>query len=405
MKRHNCDSALPLEGLVVLDLTRLLPGPLCTMLMGDYGAEVIKIEDLEAGDPTRFVGRFLEGSGTFFRVLNRNKKSFAVNLKTEAGCKILKELAGRADVLVEGFRPGVMDRLGLGYESLAEINPRLVYASISGYGQEGPYRERAGHDINYAALSGLLDLSAAEGSAPRVPTAQVADIAGGSLMALNGIMMALYKRQESGRGSFIDIPMTRGLLPWLTYAASGYNDDGNLPGYGRGHITGGYACYNIYETADGRHMSLGALEPVFWQRFCEAAGRPQWAELQFEDRNQKQLISEVRALFKEKTRAQWEEFFSNLDACCEPVLNLEEAIGHPVSREGGYWLKTRHETGETELTPGFPLLFSGREGERRLPPPRHGEHTGEILRDIGYTDNTIKSLAAKGVISQAAGER
>lgn len=396
----NPAGCLPLEGLLVLDLTRLLPGPLCTMILGDYGAEVIKVEDTVAGDPTRFVGPAIDGSGAFFRQLNRNKRSLAVDLKSEKGCDLLVRLAKKADILVEGFRPGVMDRLGLGYGDLASVNPRLVYASISGYGQKGPYRNRAGHDINYTAIAGLLDLSAAADGAPVMPAVQIADIAGGSLTAINGIMFALYRCEKSGRGSHVDIAMTRGLLPWLTYASSGLTGrNPELPRRGSGYITGAYACYNLYKTADGAFMSLGALEPHFWQRFCEAVGRPQWIPLQFDTASRLKLIEEVQALFAERTRAEWEQFFAEVDACCEPVLSLQEAPSHPVCSEGGYFIDSGEIKGGPEFMTGFPLLFDGAAGETRLNPPRLGEHTIEILKSAGYEEEYIEEMIRDGVVS------
>lgn len=395
-------SALPerpvLEGLKVLDLTRLLPGPLCTMMMGDYGAEVLKVEDTAAGDPTRAMGEMVEGMGGFFRQVNRNKKSLSVNLKAEQGRKILRRLAERSDVLVEGFRPGVMERLGLDYSTLSVLNPRLIYASISGYGQSGAYRERAGHDLNYTALAGLLDLSAAPGEAPVMPAVQIADIAAGSLSALSGICMALYARGVSGRGRYVDISMTRGLLPWLVYAAAGLAVEGDLPRRGSGHITGAFACYNIYETADGKYMSLGALEPNFWRNFCLAVERPGWVELQFDSGGRESLIGEVGALFREKAQAQWIELFTQHDACCEPVLDLEAAAAHPLAREEGFWIEVSRPGGASQKQPGFPLLFSGSAGEVRLPPPRLGEHTLETLEALGYTGAEIETMLQQGIV-------
>lgn len=395
------NTRLPLQGLIVLDLTRLLPGPLCTMLLGDYGANVIKVEDVDAGDPTRFVGRFFDGSGSFFRQLNRNKRSIALNLKTEAGKKIIFQLAEKADVLVEGFRPGVMDRLGVGYESLKSVNPKLVYAAISGYGQSGSYRLRAGHDINYSALSGLLDLSAKKDGLPAVPSAQIADIAGGSLMAINGIMFALYERERSGRGQFVDISMSRGLLPWLTYAASALGSGESLPRSGNGHITGAFACYNIYETADEKQMSLGALEPQFWQRFCEAIGKPEWTSLQFDQDSRNDLIESISAIFKEKSRKEWEVFFSDIDACCEPVLELQEAIEHPLNKDNFNWIDYCSTDGGKEKLTGFPLLFNDQPGKMQLPPPRHGEHSREILEGLGYNQAEITEFLNALVIKNA----
>lgn len=399
----------PLEGLKVLDLTRLLPGPLCTMILGDYGAEIVKVEDVEAGDPTRFAGSpFKDGRGpvgALFRQLNRNKKSLALDLKKEEGREILKALAAGSDVLVEGFRPGVMDRLGLGYPVLRDLNGRLVYAAITGYGYKSPYRDRAGHDLNYSALSGLLDLNSGDDGTPVMPAAQVADI-GGALMALNGIMFALFERERTGAGRFVDVSMTRGLLPWLTYPASFLNTGEELPRRGRGLLSGSFACYNLYETADGKFMSLGALEPVFWRRFCEAVGKKQWIDRQYErDRDKpvgsRELIQEVRALFKSKTRQEWEDIFSDLDACCEPVLDLNEAIAHSLSQEGDYWLEPTPANSAAWTQVGFPLLFSGRGGQLRLPPPEHGEHTFEILENLGYDYGSLVDIEKRGIIRRS----
>ena len=399
--------ALPLKGLQVLDLTRLLPGPLCTMILADYGAEVIKVEDVRAGDLTRYVGSSLGGGmgaeGSLFRQLNRNKKSLAVDLKEGRGKEIIKQLAAGSDLLVEGFRPGVMDRLGIGYRELSGINEGLVYAAITGYGQESSYRHKAGHDLNYVSLSGLLELSAEKGSHPVMPTTQVSDVAGGALMAVNGIMMALYEKERTGKGRFVDVSMTRGMLPWLTYPASFLKRGDELPRRGRCPLSGSYGCYNIYETADGKYMSLGALEPVFWQRFCEAVNKPEWIERQFEQEENepvgsKALIEEIRALFKSRTRAEWEELFKDIDACCEPVLDLHEAIDHPLSREENYWLEMTLEDGRTEKTPGFPLLFSGQGGELRMPPPEHGQHTEEILKTLGYDADDLEELKKQRII-------
>jgi len=387
-----------LNDLLVLDLTRLLPGPLCTMLLGDYGADVIKIEDVDHGDPTRHIGSQIEGSGTFFRQINRNKRSLAVNLKAEQGREIIYRLIKQADVLVEGFRPGVMKKLGLDYDSLAGVNSRLIYASISGYGQLGSFKHKAGHDLNYTALTGLLELSANESGEPVMPAVQIADIGAGSLMAVIGILMALHDRDKSGKGSFVDISMTRGLLPWLAYAASTLFDGKGLPGRNRGQITGAYACYNLYQTADRKYISLGALEPVFWERFCQKVEHPEWIGQQYDPQQQKKLLIEVQQLFKTKTRQQWVKSFAEVDACCEPVLSLDESVEHPLSIENHFWLKNKVADDHVELLTGFPLLFSGNPGTLRLQPPRHGEHSSQILTELNYSEEEIKVLDSRGII-------
>lgn len=397
MDQHVDKERLPLEGLVVLDFTRLLPGPLATMLLGAYGADIIKIEDVEAGDPTRFVGRFINGSGAFFRQLNRNKKSLALNLKEEEGREIAKKLAARADILIEGFRPGVMEKLGLGYDELSKINTGLIYASITGYGHNNTFSNRAGHDINYTGLSGLLSLSAMKGEKPETQGLQIADIGAGSFMAINAVMMALYAREKSGKGSFVDVSMTRGLLPFLALAASALNSGEDNARKDSGPITGAYACYNTYETKDGKYMSLGALEPVFWQRFCERINRPEWIELQFDQKKSAALIDQVGKIFREKNRNEWVEHLKDLDACCEPILELPEAVEHLLSKETGSWLEVWHEDFK-EILIGHPFLISEKGGAERLPPPVHGEHTEEILKAIGYSENVIDKLAAKQII-------
>ncbi len=379
----------------MLDFTRLLPGPVCTMLLADYGAEVIKVEDVRGGDPARYAGNSSGKSALFYQV-NRNKKSIAVNLKNDSGREAVKKIAARVDILVEGFRPGVMERLGLGYEDLSKINEQLIYASISGYGKVGVYRNRAGHDLNYSALTGLLDLSAEEDGPPVMPAVQIADIAGGSLMALNGIMFALFKRMREGKGEHVDVSMARGLLPFLAYAASGQAESGELPRRGKGLITGAFACYNLYETADGKYMSLGALEPVFWQRFCETVGKPDWIDRQFDQEKRTELIEQVKQLFKKRSRSEWEETFAKVDACCEPVLDLNEAREHPLASQEGYFLKGP----AGDFMTGFPLLFSGQGGELRLDPPGHGEHTVNILNRFGFGKREIEELKQKKAIKE-----
>lgn len=389
-----------LTGLKVIDLTRLLPGPLCTQIMADYGAEVIKIEEPGMGDPTRQFGPGIDEDSSFFWQLNRNKKSLAVNLRSPHGKKIFKRMVENYDVIVEGFRPGVMQRLGLGYDEISSINPGIVYASISGYGQDGPYREKAGHDLNYMALTGLLELNRSEGkSAPEIYPLQITDIGGGSLMALSSIMMALFKRSQTGQGDYIDISMADGAIPWLTYTTSYCLAGAAKPYVKSAELTGKYAFYNVYETKDKKYMSLAAVEPVFWQRFCHFAGRTDWVERQYDPDDQPALKEELSRYFAQKTRDQWAEEIKNEDFCCEPVLSVEEAGEHPQLKHRQYFTEVSRPEGGTSKQPGFPLQFNSDAGELRMPPPRLGQHSREVLAEAGLTEAEIQKLMDKGIVS------
>ncbi len=391
-----------LEGIKVMDLTRLLPGPVCTLIMADYGAEVIKLEDPWTGDPTRYFGPAVDADSSFFWQLNRNKKSLAIDLKSPEGARIFKELAATSDVILEGFRPGVMQRLELGYDVISQINPAIIYSSLSGYGQDGPYAYRAGHDLNYASITGLLELNREnKQKPPEVPPIQVADIGGGSLMALAGIMMALFNRSRTGKGQYIDVSMADGLIPWLSYAASYYFAGSESPRVNKGEITGEYACYNIYQTSDGKYLSLGALEPVFWQKFCRFAGREEWVDKQYNLEEQTALKEEVSEFFRQKTREEWVELFTKEDFCCEPVLDISEACEHPHLEKRNFFIEVSRPGGASARQVGFPLNFSSDFGKLRLPPPKLGEHTQEVLNEAGFSHEDINDLIEKGIIAKS----
>ncbi|HEX7065458.1 MAG TPA: CoA transferase, partial [Bacillales bacterium] len=265
--------ALPLESIRILDLTRLLPGPYCTMLLADFGAEVIKVETPKTGDYARWIEPQLnDGNSAQFHSLNRNKKSMVLNLKSEEGKAVFLQLAQTADVVIESFRPGVMERIGIGYPTLKEINPEIVFCSLTGYGQNGPYAKSPGHDINYLSYSGLLDLQGEQGGRPVVPAAQIADLGGGALPAAVGIMLALFDREKSGQGQFVDIAMLDGVISWLQTILPDYLATEVPLKRGELALSGGKACYEVYETKDGRYLAVGALEEKFWREFCEAIG-------------------------------------------------------------------------------------------------------------------------------------
>lgn len=299
-----------LDGLKVLDLSMNLPGPYMTWILAGLGAEVVKVENPAGGD----YARVLAGStdSPFFAAVNRNKKSVTLNLKHTEGRKIFLQLLDRYDVLVEGFRPGTMERLGLGYETTSSRNPRLIHVSISGYGQGGPYRLRAGHDVNYLSLAGILGMTGTREGRPVIPGVQIADIAGGSLLALTGLLAAIIQRETTGRGQFVDVSMFHGALSLATMVFAGVNAGLEQPEPGRMVLTGRFPCYGLYQTSDGRYMSLGALEFKFWQNFCLAVGREELLSEQF---GPPEAVGEVEKIFASRTQQEWVELMRTADAC------------------------------------------------------------------------------------------
>lgn len=392
---------LPLEGIRVLDLTRLLPGPFCSMVLADFGAEVIKVEDTLQGDYMRELGAKVKGVGWAYIMLNRNKKSLAINLKDPEGRDVFLELVRRSDVLMEGFRPGVMERLGLGYKDLSKINPRLVYCSISGYGQNGPYRDVVGHDINYISYAGVAGLTGNPDGPPGIPGVQLADVGGGSLWALVGILIGLMKRERYGQGDYVDVSMLDGVISFLPVVADLYFGEGERPSRGRGLLLGEYACYRIYETRDGKYVSLGALEDKFWSTFCRMVGKQELISLQYDRKKQQDVIAEVQNIFKQKTRDEWVEFFRGAEVCFAPVLEIDEVFEDPQ-------VKARELLMEAEQ-PGIglvrqlanPLKFAEMKPYIKSPAPSLGEHTEEILVSLGLASEAIERLKAKGVVRTA----
>jgi crotonobetainyl-CoA:carnitine CoA-transferase CaiB-like acyl-CoA transferase len=389
----------PLDGITVLDLTRLLPGAVATMMLGDFGAEIIKIEEPGMGDPARHSRAGIKQPGAYFLATNRNKRSVTINLKHERGREVFLKLVEKADALVEGFRPGVMDRLGVGYETLKALNPRLIYCAITGYGQDGPYRLKAGHDANYLSVAGLLGVNGPKGGAPALSGVQLADLAGGSLHAVVGVLLALQARARTGEGQFVDVSMTDGSLSMMYVPFASFLANGAQPQRGNEGLSGRYACYQIYETKDGRYLSLGALEHKFWENACRVLGREDFTGKCFSDGAQEEMIAAFREIFKTRTAAEWLAAFENVDTCVALVNDIAEMIEDPQIKHRGLIAEIEHPT-EGRLKQIAPTVkLSATPGAMWLPPPRLGEHTREILKSLAYTDETIESLARDGVVS------
>ena len=382
---------MPLTGIRVLDLTRLLPGAFCTMLLADMGAEVIKVEDPDKGDYMRWTPPLVDGQSVLFNSLNRNKKSLTLNLKAEAGRDLLLRLVETADVLVEGNRPGVMKRLGLGWDRLHASNPRLVMCSITGYGQDGPFAARAGHDINYMATAGGLGLNGSSGGPPVPLSVQVADIGGGGQQPAVAILGALVAVQRGGEGRWLDVSMTDGAVSWMSLilAARG---GGETVARGDQRLAGRHACYRVYACKGDGFYSVGALEPKFWAALCVAVGKPDLVGLQFaEGVEGEEVHSVMEEVFASRTRSEWERDLAGLDACCEPVLGLDEVASHPQVAARG--LIKSGKTG-VEVRPAVQM----RSDWRRKDPPGLGEDTADVLTAIGVDRKQLEELKAHAVI-------
>jgi crotonobetainyl-CoA:carnitine CoA-transferase CaiB-like acyl-CoA transferase len=367
---------------------------MATMHLADMGADVIKIEDTGAGDYARTMGRVREGMTEFFRLINRNKRALRLDLKAAAGREVFLRLAKDADVIVEGFRPGVMDRLGAGYAAIAAINPRIVYCSITGYGQDGPYAMRAGHDINYIGYAGVGEQIGAEGGAPVVPNFQIADLLGGTLTPAMGILAALVDARTSGKGRHVDVAMADAVLAHAVFPLVGLLDQGRPPARGTQMLSGGLPCYNIYATSDGRHMAVGALEPKFWHTLCDALGCPELKAEHFVFGSRAALVkAHLAAIFGAQTQAHWTEKLAHLDCCVSPILTIEESLQNEQFRARGM---VAEENGVPRVA--LPVKFSEFEFAIERPAPQAGEHSDEVLREAGYGESEIAALRSGGII-------
>jgi crotonobetainyl-CoA:carnitine CoA-transferase CaiB-like acyl-CoA transferase len=381
----------PLQGVAVLDLTRLLPGGICTLILADLGADVLKIEEPGRGDYLRAFSPLGATQSRLFTALNRGKRSLSLNLKTPEGRDLLLTLARGADVLVEGFRPGVLARLGVSHDVLLDANPRLVVCAISGYGQGGSLRDRVGHDLNYLGYAGALSLIAPRGGGrPVVPGVQIADIGGGALPAALAILAALLERERTGRGQVLDISMTDGVLHWLAAQAADEWATGAAPAGGRGPLSGGYACYSVYATADDRALTVAAVEPRFWANLCHKIERAQYIPLQYAHwPEQERIFADLDALFASRSLADWLAFFGDDEVCVGPALSLPEALELHAGRTF-----VLDQPGEGEL----PQLAGWFGATSSRPAPALGEHTDEALASLGLEAARIAELRAAGVV-------
>jgi len=388
----------PLAGMKVLDLTRLLPGGYCTMLFADLGADILKIEEPGKGDYIRWMDPFKGGHSSGHLALNRGKRSMTLNLKHARGAEILLRLARDADVLVESFRPGVMDRLGVGYERLAEENPGIVYCAITGYGQDGPYKDRAGHDANYLGFAGVLGIIGPRDGDPVVAGVQIADVGGGGMMAAVGILAALHDRERTGRGRFLDISMMDGAVSWLGMHAAGFFIDGVPPKRGQMRLSGQLACYRVYRCADGKHVTVGALEPQFWAALCKALGVPELIERQMAPPEEQETIgARVQEILLTRTRDEWVRELADLEACFGPVNDLAEAFADPQVVARGMRTEVPTPDGPASVVAN-PIKTVGEKQEPLGAPPGFGEHTDEVLTAAGFSSEEIAELRSAGAV-------
>jgi crotonobetainyl-CoA:carnitine CoA-transferase CaiB-like acyl-CoA transferase len=382
----------PLDGVRVLDLTRLLPGNYCTLLLADLGADVVKVEEPGRGDYIRWAAPVVDGQGAAHRALNRGKRSMTLDLKSADGSPVLRRLAAGADAVVESLRPGVLERLGGGYEALSAENPRLVFCALTGYGQDGPYRDRAGHDVDYIGLAGILEATGAADGPPVLPAVQVGDFGGGMAAAV-AVVAGLREAAVTGHGRVLDVSMLDVAVSWTAVSMSWYLAAGQVPARGAMPLTGGLACYRAYRCADGRYLAVGALEPQFWRELCERLNLPELIEDHLAPPpRQEEMAARLAAVLAGRTRDEWARELANLDVCVAPVNDVAEAIRDPQVVHRGMVA----EVGGRPVGPG-PAVHGG--GAPAVgPAPGLGEHTEEVLSEAGFTTSEIAELRSRSVV-------
>ncbi len=387
----------PLEGIKVLDLSRLAPGPFCTMILGDLGADILKVEGPREGRLA--LGVSAEERAIAHNAVERNKRSIVLNLKAEPARKIFYQLAERVDVIVEGFRPGVVKRLGVDYDTVKEINPRLIYCSLTGYGQDGPYHNMVGHDVNYISIGGALGFIGIPGGAPLIPSNLVADFAAGGMNATIAILAALMARERTGEGQYADMGMADGVVSLLSFALSGYFGSGVVPQRGNELLTGGVPFYSVYETKDGKYLSIGCLEPWFYENLCRALDREDFIPHQgASGEKREEIFSAFREIFRSRTRDEWFDYLSQWDICVGKVYEFDELASDPQLVHRKMILELDHPKFGKVRQPGISIKLSQTPGSIRSFSPVLGQHTEEVLLDLGYDKERIEELRKEGVI-------
>lgn len=397
---------MALEGIKIIDLTRLAPGPYCTMILADLGADVIKVE--EPGPPT---GRRAEQAGQApemprtlerdspYNALNRNKRSIGLNLKHPDARKVFYNLAKAADVVVEEFRPGVTKRLGIDYDTLSKVNPRIIYCAITGYGQDGPYQNLVGHDINYISTAGALGAIGGKKGKPVVPLNLLADFAGGGMQGTIGVLVALMARERTGKGQCVDIAMTDGVVSLLTSALSNYFRTGEVPKRGATYLGGGVPQYNVYKCKDGNYLSLGSLEPWFFANLCRAMGREDFIPYAWDESKRQKIFGELTKAFKTKTRDEWVEILRGTDTCVAPVYSFDEVTRDPHLIYRKMIIEVDHPREGKIRQTGISVRLSDTPGKVRRLAPQTCEHTDQVLKELGYPLKEIRRLRKEGAIN------
>ncbi|MGA2527437.1 MAG: CaiB/BaiF CoA-transferase family protein [Smithellaceae bacterium] len=399
MKKKRKPATGPLKDIRLLDFTRLYPGPLGTMMLADMGAEVIKIEDMNTPDYMRFYPPYIASESAGYLAVNRSKRSIALNLKHKKGVDIFFSLLPTTDIVVEQFRPGVLDEMGLGYKAAKRVKTDIIYVSLTGYGQNGPYARDAGHDINYIGYSGILATTGSRKTGPIIPGPQIADVAGGAYMTIIACLSALWAREKTGQGQKVDVSMLDAILPLMTLQMAHYHAVGLTPAPGEAALTGGLACYGVYKCADGKYIALGILEEKFWKSFCKMVGRPEWLGRQFViGEEAEKLRAEIAALFITQKRDQWIAAAAGCDTCLTPVLEIGEVEKDSHVQARSMIIEQTHPVCGKIKGIGVPLKFSQTPAKPSWSPPVLGKDTAAIMEEIGYSQKEIETLRKESII-------